>query len=153
MKKNVIGLLVLASAVQPFASQAAQQSATVTIRATVDATLALDVANTFDLQNKKGEQTLDIKTLSNGTKVKLEVFQAEAADDHIVLTNGKVNQKMNVKATLGSSMAKFEHGTLSIEVPSATTQQTTQLHLTAQPAAAQTAGEYSGTITVKAWTM
>ncbi|MDA6076166.1 hypothetical protein O0544_02585 [Edwardsiella anguillarum] len=101
--KNVTGLLVLASAVQPFASQAGEASATVTITATVDATVALDVAKTFDLKNKKDVQTLDIKTTSNGTKVKLEVSQAEAADDHIVLSAGEGKDKltMNVKATRG----------------------------------------------------
>ncbi|WP_337040195.1 hypothetical protein [Serratia marcescens] len=152
--KNVTGLLVLASAALPFVSQAAEQSATVNITATVDATVALDVAKSFDLKNLTTVQDLDIKTTSNGTKVKLEVSQSDAADDYIVLTSERADKaKMNVKATLGDSNSKFDKGVLSVEVPSSTTQQTTKLHLTAQPKAAQEAGKYSGTITVKASTL
>lgn len=153
--KNVTSLLILASAVQPFTSQAADtSSATVNITATVDATVTLDVANTFDLKNNKDVQTLDIKTTSNGVKVKLEVSQVGASDNYIVLSStGEDKQSMNVKATLGDSREKFKSGTLSIEVPSSATQQTTKLNLTAQPTATQAAGTYSGVITVKASTM
>ncbi|MBH3029999.1 hypothetical protein I5Q96_25585 [Serratia marcescens] len=151
--KNVTGLLVLASAALPFASQAAEESAVVTITATVDATVALDVSNTFDLTNKKTVQDLAIRTTSNGTKLNLEVSQEQAADDHIVLTSDRADQAtMKVKATLGDSTNKFKNGVLSVEVPESTAQQTTTLHLTAQPKAAQEAGSYSGTITVKAST-
>ncbi|QDL35725.1 hypothetical protein [Serratia liquefaciens] len=152
--KNVTGLLVLASAALPFASQAAEQSATVTITATVDATVALDVAKSFDLTNLKTAQALDIKTTSNGLKVKLEVSQEGAADEHIVLTSDRAdNAKMKVKATLGESTNKFVNGVLSVEVPASTAQQTTKLHLTSQPTETQEAGIYTGNIIVKALTL
>lgn len=153
--KNVTGLLVLASVALPFASQAAEDSATVTITATVNATVKLEVASSLDLKDLKTVQDLDIKTTSNGTKVKLEVSQGDATDDHIVLTSDRADKaKMKVKATLGEdSSKKFDKGVLSVEVPASTMQQTTKLHLTSQPTATQEAGIYSGTITVKAVTL
>ena len=151
---SVTGFLILAATVLPFASQAAESSAMVTITATVDATVTLDVAPTLDLNNLKTNQLLDIRTTSNGTKVRLEISQAEAKDDYIVLTSDRADKAtMKVKATLGGADSKFENGTLSVEVPSATTQQTTKLNLMSQPTATQEAGKYTGVITVKAMTM
>lgn len=158
--KNVTGLLVLASAVLPFASQAAEQSATVNITATVDATVVLEVLPLLDLGNATTTRTLDIKTMSNGTKVKLEVSQADAVDDYIVLTrtqpaadNAAGKAKMKVKAILGAADNKFNNKVQSVEVPLSSSQQTTRLQLTAMPEARQVAGTYSGSITVKATTL
>lgn len=152
--KNVTGLLVLASAVLPFASQAAEQSTTVNITATVEATVALEVPSSLALGNRITPHDLDIKTTSNGTRVKLEVSQTDAADDYIVLTSDRQDKaKLKVKAILGESEDKFIKGMKSITLPLSTSQVTTKLHLTAMPKPAQEAGSYSGSITVKASTL
>lgn len=149
--KNVTGLLVLASAALPFAAQAATQSQSVTITATIDATLTLQVPNTLDLSNTKSK-TLDIKTHTNGTGVRLEVTHTEARDSEYILLTHSEGDKLKVKTNFGGKET-FSNNVMNKDVQASSTPQTTQLTLTPAPTSPQKAGKYTGNITVKATTL
>ncbi|MGK5744468.1 hypothetical protein ACSNKN_05860 [Proteus mirabilis] len=150
--KNITGLLVLASAALPFAAQAAEKTQSVTITATIDATLTLDVLDTLDLGSAKSK-TLDIKTHTNGTSVKLEVTHAEAGDGEYIQLTHKDNDKLKVKTNFEGGKETFSKNVMIKTVPANSAQQTTRLTLTPVPTPQQKAGKYTGTITVKATTL
>ncbi|MGK5615552.1 hypothetical protein, partial [Proteus mirabilis] len=128
-----------------------EKSQPVAITATIDATLKLDVQGTLDLDNAK-PKTLDIKTHTNGTSVKLEVTHDEAGDGEFILLTHKDSDKLKVKTNLEGGSAKFSKNVMNKTVSANTSQQTTRLTLTAVPTPDQKAGKYTGTITVKATT-
>ncbi|MGK5722477.1 hypothetical protein ACSNKL_20300, partial [Proteus mirabilis] len=147
--KNITGLLVLASAALPFAAQAAvEKTQSVTITATIDATLTLDVPGRLDLGkgNEKSPKTLAIKTHTNGVSVKLDVTHTGAGDGEYIQLTHKDNDKLPVKTSFEGGREKFSKDVMSKTVQANSAEQTTKLTLTPEPTSQQKAGQYTGII-------
>lgn len=146
--KNILALLVLASAGLTSTAQAASET-TVIVRATVAEKFEVEVQPEMDIDSASGKGDFDINVKSNlaGSTNKAKVtVSADAKNveaDKLVLADGANKLKVDVK--LGGQA--FTGGSASVN--DAVVGTPVKLHLQTVADAGQKAGTYTGHLTVK----